>query len=990
MKRNLIGLFLLLLIIKEAPAQKATDFTVTHYTNENGLPQNSARGLEMDRNGFLWIATESGLLRFDGQRFRLCDRDHFPILVYNRISFLELSTDSLICFKDGGEQGYAFDKDYKLQAISEKVYKKKIGAFETDRYKFWSDTLTYISRERNVWSMSIFDYDGRIKDKYGQLNNKFYYWDNQGKIRSVNSKGQKSKVKLKGILPGLIAPVSSFGHRYGFYKHGSNLYLLVGRGIYQLHESGINELTASLVLEGDMMDISVYRNYPELDLQVVGTWTHGLFLYRRKQFKTYKHTNGFGNFYAQVPFGDSGVLTDKGLVYPSFSRYNFPFEILETFRSLLKDSRGHYWMNRGGKTIHPIIELDKELKVVRKYNTVHEANCFRETPDGRIWMSSFRGEHLGYIHQDSVRWLKITWSGRSIFTFLPENNEIFWIAGDKTLAKLNVKTGQQTHYKVLEKFTIESLYLDTNKVLWIGTSGNGFFALNGNKIYKLPWDTRAALKNVHAFLEDKRGYMWMSTNNGLFRCKKEDLNSFIDNKTATVYYQFFGKESGFNTNEFNGTCTPSAIVLGNSKFSFPSMDGLVQFYPDSIREVLPEAKIFIDRLLVDGNEQDLSQSPALEPSFEYLEIEVSSPFFGNSSNQQIEYNVKGLNRNWYPVKSDNIVTLNNLPYGKYSLQFRKRAGFSSNIITTALPFTVLPFFYQTWYFRLAVLVLVLIIIFVLVRIRYANLMKRNRVLEQEVSQRTLHLQNANRLKEKMLMMVGHDLQSPLHFLRLLSDNIAEALKQQQLEQVHNGTEEIRNTAGRMHAFVEEFSMWTRLQDENLNISKRPFSLSDLMEELSQFFEGMLLQHDNRLKLDIEAPYELYTNRELLKAILRNIIDNANKHTRKGLIHIRCYKERAGVLGISISDTGKGMSSIELNNIRRRIAQVEGAFNTGHTSKLGYQLIVDFVQRLSAGITIDSEKDKGTTVIIHGVEIHSSDNPGSVLLSGKTIGSSELH
>jgi signal transduction histidine kinase len=512
-----------------------------------------------------------------------------------------------------------------------------------------------------------------------------------------------------------------------------------------------------------------------------------------------------------------------------------------------------------------------------------------------------------------------------------------------------------------------------------------------NKVYRLPLDVKNNLSNIHAFMEDKNGFMWMSTNNGLFRCKKEDLNNFIDHKATTVYYQYFNKDAGFNTNEFNGSCTPSAIVLSNGKFSFPSLDGLVQFHPDSIRELLPEAKISIDRLLVDDKKQDLSKTPTLAPSFKRLEIEVASPFFGNAANQQIEYNVKGLDQNWYPLKNDNIVTLNNLPYGKYSLQFRKQAGFGrNNIITTALPFTVLPFFYQTWYFRFAILALAVIVIFSGVRMRYANLMKRNKVLEQEVSQRTLHLRNANRLKEKMLMMVGHDLQSPLHFLRLLSDNISEALKQQQLDQAHRGTEEIKSTAGRIHSFVEEFSMWTRLQDEQMNISKRSFSLPGLLEELAQFFEGMLLQHNNQLKLDIEVPYDLYTNRELLKAILRNIVDNANKHTMKGLIYIRCYEERVGVLGISISDTGKGMSPIELNNIRRRIALEEGAFNAGHTSKLGYQLIIDFVQRLGATIGIDSEKGKGTTVMIHGMEIHTSMKAHFGSLPGETKRGGEFH
>ncbi|MFA6060670.1 MAG: two-component regulator propeller domain-containing protein [Taibaiella sp.] len=1002
MKQHLFGLFLLLLIVKGASAQKATGFSITHYTNENGLPQNSVKGIEMDKNGFLWVATESGLLRFDGQQFKLYDKNHFPVIASNRLRFLGLTKDSLIFFYDDGRNYYSFNKQQKIILskfyIDEKVKRDtydplldKTNGKDEGFVEGGDKGVFYFSGKKKLWTRDLPDADNNSYRTNGSLNGKFYYLTKQFTIKSVDRNGVVKEVLLKGIHQSLKV-AGLYPNNYCFLQQAEALYLLLGKCIYRLHQSGEQELTAHLMLESDVPGIFTYRNYPALNLQVIGSITHGLYLYRKKQFKALRHTNGFGIFYPQAVYRDSGVLTSRGLVYPSSSKFNYPFGITDIWRSLLRDSRGHYWINMGwirnGKSYN-VTELNEQLKFVRRYRSP-SAHCCREAPDGNIWVSIFKGYCIGKVSGDSVKWMPNLRSGGHIITFLPESKDEFWIGGINAFARLNVRTGKEQHYKSLEQFTIETLYLDVDKVLWIGTTGNGFFALKQNKIYQFPLDIKNNLSNVHAFIEDKSGFMWMSTNNGLFRCKKEDLKNFIDHKATTVYYQYFNKDAGFNTNEFNGSCTPSAIVLGNGKFSFPSLDGLVQFYPDSIQEILPVNKIFIDKLLVDGKKHDLSKHPTLDPSFKRLEIEVASPFFGNPVNQQIEYNIKGLDQNWYPVKNDNIVTLNNLPYGKYSLQFRKRAGFGSNMITTVLSFTVKPFFYQTWYFRLAVLVLVMIIIFVLVRIRYANLMKRNRVLEQEVSQRTLHLQNANRLKEKMLMMVGHDLQSPLHFLRLLSDNITDALKQQQLEQVHNGTAEIKSTAGRIHAFVKEFSMWTRLQDENLGISKCPFSLPELLEELAQFFEGMLLQHDNRLQLDIEAPYELYTNRDLLKAILRNIIDNANKHTRKGLIRIHCYEERVGMLNISISDTGNGMSSIELHNIRRRIAQEEGAFNTGHTSKLGYQLIIDFVERLSAGIAIDSEKDKGTTVIIYGVEIHSSDNSDSALLPGKTIGSSELY
>jgi signal transduction histidine kinase len=1006
MKQYLFHFFLFLLLAGEVSGQKATDFSITHYNNDNGLPQNSIKGIDMDKNGFLWIATESGLLRFDGRQFKLYDRNHFPIIASNRIGAMGLTKDGLIFFVDELKNYYSFNKQQALILCRPYTDAETGTGKGRNTYDPLFDELNgkgegfvegrdkavfYFSGKKKLWTCDLPDADNNAYRTNGSLNGKFYYLNKQFKIKSVDRNGTVKEVLLKGIQQNLkVAGLSP--NNYCFFQQSETLYLLLGKCIYQLRESGEQELTANLLLESDVPGIFTYRNYPSLNLQVVGSVTHGLYLYRKKQFKALRHTNGFGNFYPQTVYQDSGVITSRGLIYPSSSKFNYPLGISEIGRGLLRDSRSHYWMNMGmirnGKPFY-ITELDEHLKIVKRYDG-WSANCFREAPDGTTWLSSADEGHIGKINGNSIKWLSKTWPLRSILTFLPQTNEEFWIGGVHTFAKLNVCTGKEQHYKSLEQFTIETLYLDADKVLWIGTTGNGLFALKENKIYQLPLDIKNNLSNVHAFLEDKNGFMWMSTNNGLFRCKKEDLKNFIDDKATTVYYQYFSKESGFNTNEFNGSCTPSAVELGNGKFSFPSVDGLVQFYPDSIRELLPEAKIFIDKLLVDGKEQYLGKYPTLNPSFKRLEIEVASPFFGNPANQQVEYNVKGLDRNWYPLKNDNIVTLNNLPYGKYSLQFRKRAGFgSNNIITTALPFTVLPFFYQTWYFRLLILTLVAFLLFAFIKIRYAYLLKRNRQLEVEVVQRTIHLKNANKLKEKLLLMVGHDLRSPLHFLGILAQDVRDSAANGEQDKINSAAEEIHDTTRKLHAFVEEFSLWARLQDEQYNLRKKNFPLSGLLGELRHFFEETLQAHNNTLELPADQDREIYTNHELLKAILRNLIDNANKHTRDGHIRISWQKDKGAELQLCISDTGNGMSSLELNNIRRRIRQFQEPTAIKPGSQLGYQLIIDFAARLDLALHVDSEKGIGTTITISGVQVHNSSRQSSSS-TAETVDRSKLH
>jgi K+-sensing histidine kinase KdpD len=234
----------------------------------------------------------------------------------------------------------------------------------------------------------------------------------------------------------------------------------------------------------------------------------------------------------------------------------------------------------------------------------------------------------------------------------------------------------------------------------------------------------------------------------------------------------------------------------------------------------------------------------------------------------------------------------------------------------------------------------------------------------------VHLDNANRLKEKMLMMVGHDLQSPLHFLNYLSKENREALADKHHEKASQVSGQIESTSKKLYAFVDEFSLWARVQDSTFNLTKTTFFLSELIEELQFFFNDILQFRGNTLECKLQSDYELYTNIDLLKAVLRNLIDNANKHTRDGLIQINCSGVQGDSCQITVSDNGGGMSVEELEKINTLILNARKSSVTELSNgRLGYQFIIDFVMRLEADVNIISEKDKGTTVAINGIPAH---------------------
>jgi signal transduction histidine kinase len=575
---------------------------------------------------------------------------------------------------------------------------------------------------------------------------------------------------------------------------------------------------------------------------------------------------------------------------------------------------------------------------------------------------------FGRVQGDTFQRYKLdSLEGRGIKTinnFIPAGNQTFWLVGYRLCIWLDVKHHRQRIYHEFDNIELRTAYIDKKGNLWLGSYGQGYFLFRNGRFIKMPEDKVHALSSVHCFLEDNKGFIWMTTNNGLFQCAVDDLYNYAAGKKGQVYHHYYGKESGLKTSEFNGGCTPSGLQLDNGRFAFPSMDGVVLFYPDSIQAGLPASKVFMEQILLDGisvQAHDLSKMP---PSFKRLELTVSSAYFGNPRNLHIQYNIAGLDDRWYPLDENDHIVLNRLKYGRYKLRIRKQSGFGpDNYITTELPLFVTPFFYQTWWFRIATGICIALLMVVIIRVRYQYLIRQRNQLEAEVKDRTRALVYNNKLMEKLTVMIAHDLKSPLHFLSKVTGHLRKKVQQENLQAIERTSSEIKNTADQVYQFVEAFNLWASSFTEGFTVNKTSFALDELLQELGLFFKEMLDANGNRLFTITPVNYTLDTDRELLKVIIRNIIDNANKHTQACDISISVVAETEQHITITIADTGEGMSAPVLKRIQDRIAQASTAAGIERNSRMGYQMIIDFATRLDAKLVVQSEPGKGTSVTL---------------------------
>ncbi|PZF74871.1 sensor histidine kinase [Taibaiella soli] len=967
-------------------------YDVSHFNSENGLP-NTIKGLQNDRNGFVWIATESGLIRFDGKRFETYDHSesgtpvsrlfHVGLTHDNRIY---IQTENIGCFyvtpyntlkPIDKQELFRQGAERPLIGMAAKLHDSCVKKINTGQISDWA-MPTNASGHSYMNSITCL--------------NGFYYYLNQGNqiITADTAFTSFSQITLVRDGKTVKLPGNSDNNEVSLTRQNNLIYLRANDTLYRLQIQADKQtaLLTPVLAVGKIANIASFLDLPDYGISIVGTIADGIYIFRKQFFRNVATGNETTNiFYAQVPFQQDGVLTAKGVLYPEQFK---PFSANFFASAAFKTTQGTYLLNKRDKDSSCIYELNGQLQAIRKIPFRRPVYCFQQTEDGTILLSA-DSNFLACIEGDAVKWLPEP-AGLPrpfrIATFIPSYDGKWWIGGKQGLIKVDLSNNHVDTITELKNVFVRSLY-EYHGTLWIGTYGNGFYALYHNRLIAYPADKNHYLDYVHCFLPDYSGRLWLSTNHGLFLFNLNDLYIWLERKTNAPYFYYFDHRDGFLTNEFNGGCNPSGIVLGNGKFSFPSLKGLVQFPPDSIYPIPPNAAIFLDKVIADTTVLPLGLNNLALPSRTHrVRFYISSPYYGNDYNQHLEYSLD--DSEWYNLNDDNVVEMDNLSNGDHVLTIRKRGGFAlANVISRDILFSVRPLFYETVLFKLLVLALFITALYLLYRLRIKLLLQQKTKLEQQVAEKTKEqdaliedletvvaeleqskedLQRNIAFKETLSMIITHDLQSPLRFL-------SNAFEQMDVEYSYADTEtqqlsrEMKKTSSNIYQFVKDFGVWIKKVNMHGQTEITDVNLSRLLVQTASFFQELRQTHNNEIHADLPPSVFIRTDYQMLKIILHNIIDNANKYSRNGTIRISLFNKNGEAI-IKIQDSGIGMKPAVLKDLMMR-AQPETTYQLNPEATgtgLGYRFITDFCRMLHISLQLESKLNEGTIVTLSNLKL----------------------
>jgi len=711
------------------------------WRSEDGLPQNKIQAITQTADGFLWIGTSGGLVRFDGVRFVVFDRSSTPALGDDSILSLCPARDgSLWVGTEGG--GLVRMKGGTLQAFgpAQGLTNPFIRAIAEDRAgHLWIGTdrgffrldgtrLQRLDDRGNVPILSVSSlyedrsgvmrvgtYLGFFRIEGGDLVQDFPGTSGLGGITSILE--EKDGALLLASAGGLrrIAP----GGRAGQFQSDAppsphslcrdpegNLWIgTVGSGLVRIGEHDKTTYLAADTLPDNTVLTLFEDNARNL---WVGT-QDGLLRMTRSGVKTITSKDGLADDNVASVYEDpSGTLwigTLTGKMYRLDGDRVIPFQVPDpTFRarSLYVDPTGTRWYSSVGQGVLRVRGRDVRKFGIRDGMRSNNARQFLYDRKGAVWITT--GSGLTRIEGDTVRtfYLEDGLAYGGVRVLAEESSGDILVGTDGGLNRIHngVFVTDPTFVK-LGYQRIWAIFPDSRGSLWLGTRGNGLMRIRAGKITRFTTRDGLPSNSVYEILEDPNGgnpRFWMSSPAGVFAVDRSELDAVADGRAGPVAVTPYGTDTGMLSSQMNGGVQSAGCRTRSGQFWFPSVKGAVRIDPSQIRTG-PSPNVLIESVTADDRQLPVAGEIVIPPGRGKLEINFTAPDLLSPDRVTFRYRLEPFDEAWTPSPRNRAAYYTNLPSGRYKFHVIARDGARPDRTSEAiLPILWKAHSYETWWF----------------------------------------------------------------------------------------------------------------------------------------------------------------------------------------------------------------------------------------------------------------------------------------------------
>ncbi len=755
------------------------DYFQEIWTTHDGLPHNSIHALTQTKDGYIWIATWEGLVRFNGREFK----------VFPRISSLGLPSAgvlSLATKEDGsllvaGSRGGVSERKNRQWIAHHPIGSMVNDIIYDHEQGFWlgpeNEGLVY--RDENTGQDTLVLPNVRTYDIL-QIDNNVWVATSTG-LYLVSDKKNVKHYDIEDGIPAiriyklyltnnnelLIATEQGL---YRFSDGTFELFLpqLANKTIYSLLQDNNDDIWVGTINNGlyrysslGLEHLDDTKGLPHNRVSVIfedqenSIWigtNSGLLRLREAPFVTLTRKQGLqGNYIRAVMAHSDGSLwvgSSKGLDKIKHREItNIASDEPVYVLSLAEDKQGNVLVGSYNNGVFKVVNNHlQRLGLIYKETKIKEVRSLLYDSQDNLWV----GSATGLVRFDA--------QGKAFYfdqqSQLPDNY-IMAITEDK-LGRIWLGTrggvavyeqGKIKTYPIKEKFDarfVFGLFVDGN-IIWMATD-RGLIKLNPltEKMVIVRQENGLHVDKIFQVIIDNERNFWLTSNRGVIKFNEYEIYKVISDPKAKIDYELFSEGDGLLSSQANGGSTPSATLSKDGSVWIATAKGVSQVTPERLKRISEKRiPVIIEKFIVDGKSYLLADNKhiTLPKGSSRIAIYYAGIGFLNSKHIQYQTQLEGFDKTWLDKTTKTYSEFTNLEPGQYTFKMRAKypnGEWQEQI--AKLSFTIEAYFWQTRAFKIFVVIFLLLSAYLAYRYRLSQVTRSEKRLKRLVAKQTIDLQ----------------------------------------------------------------------------------------------------------------------------------------------------------------------------------------------------------------------------------------------------------
>jgi signal transduction histidine kinase/CheY-like chemotaxis protein/ligand-binding sensor domain-containing protein len=1019
------GLALALLLASPATASALNPLTLIsqyaadYWRTTDGLPQATVGAVQQTADGYIWLATEEGLVRFDGVHFAVLDTTN-SVLTDNYISSLLAGRDGSLWIRTPAAL-YRYRAGHMRSICSiPPIGLDSTPMLEDTSGTIWSGDVAGVMSYTSAEGCRHHALDAAALDAVVTS----LVQNRDGSILIGSSRGLK-RFDHGSIADASenIAPLSI--EALHLDRDGS---LWVGGTGVVLRRSGhqVRRFDAADGVPSAVVKVILQDRDGSIWF---GTEGGGVGRIHGDRVETLSTTNGLPEDRVRAMHEDregglwlgtveSGAVRLRDGSAATFGKHQGLTG--DVVRALLQDRSGRFLVGLEGAGL-VVRAPDGTFTMDRSLDRLRTASIRALYDDGARGVLIGSNGGLFQLHDGSLTLLphQSCFPSTDVRSLFRDRQSRLWVGTSRGLVRLDDDRCQPVRAAGSEpgRF-ITAIYQDERDVIWVASMAGGLSQVRDDVLVPYAWpgvaaapqdvraitgasgsmwvstvatvwrirgDTAVALDRPNglpsdkafAILDDGRGTLWMTSNKGLRAAKIADLDAFADGRLAALPSRLFAASDGMVSAECM-LASPGAVRLADGTVWFSTTVGVVRVDPAHLQFNGLAPPVLIEAVTANGRAMPAVNEITVAPGHGDLEVRYTALTFVNAGAVRFKYKLEGFDKDWLDVGARRAAYYTNLPPADYSFKvIAANADGVWNDAGAAVAFRMLPHYYQTTWFLALVLVGFSGTALSAYRVQLGRTRHRQRELVRLVEERTRDLQQevaerkvaeesaerANRSKSDFLAHMSHEIRTPMNGIIGMTELALDtplSVEQRELLGV------VKTSGESLLALINDILDFSKIEADKIELDPSDFALEDALGEILRTVA--LRAHEKGIELvcDVDGgvPERVVGDRGRLAQVLINLVGNALKFTERGevVVSVRAIAvtESGTQLHFQVRDTGIGIPAAKQALIFEEFEQADSSTTRRYGGTgLGLAISQRLVQLMGGRIWVESQEGTGS-------------------------------